>query len=396
MKNRANLSVAFLFDDTLDSNDGVAQQVKRLGEYLSRHGHKVIYLCGQSRTREWAGGKVYSLSKNIHVRFNGNRLSMPIFSSRKMIRDVINSEKLDIVHVTAPYSPLMAQRVIASAHRQNIAVVGSFHILPSGWLSSIGTRLLGYVQFFSLRKVQAFTSTSRNASVFAKRAMRINSIVVPNAVDINKFKPGQKQKITRAQIVFLGRLVERKGCEQLIRAFHKLASGNPEATLVVAGDGPERRRLERLTSQLGLSDKVKFLGFISEEDKPKILGSAQIACFPSLYGESFGLVLIEAMAAGSKIVLAGDNPGYRSVLGGQPELLIDPRDTDQFASRLSELLRDNKHNATLHDWLQSEIKQYDIEVVGARLVELYRQTIALADKTSHNYSYVSKSDRKRH
>lgn len=375
-KSQKGLSVGFLFDDTLDSNDGVSQQVKRLGEYLSQRGHRVVYLCGETKLQEWSGGRVYSLSKNIHIRFNGNRMSMPLFSSRRTIKKILEAEDLDLIHVTVPYSPLMAQRVIAVAKRRNMVIVGSFHILPSGWLSSLGSRLLGLWQFFSLRKIQAFTSTSKNAALFARRTMRIRSKVVPNMIDVKAFLSGREVGNKPGQIVFLGRLVGRKGCAQLITAFAQLDKTRPDAELVIAGDGPDRAKLERLAAELGIDGRVKFLGYIDEADKPKILGSAEIACFPALYGESFGVVLIEAMAAGAGVIIGGDNPGYRSVLGERPELLVDPRNTAKLAKRLEQLLTDEAARRNLHGWQLESVKQYDIHVVGQQMLDIYDEAIA--------------------
>jgi phosphatidylinositol alpha-mannosyltransferase len=184
--------------------------------------------------------------------------------------------------------------------------------------------------------------------------------------------------------VFLGRLVQRKGCEQLIVAFANLSRRIPEAELVIAGTGPQREKLKKLTKASGLEGRISFLGYIDEKDKPGLLASADIACFPSLYGESFGIVLLEAMAAGAGVVLGGDNPGYRSVLGDQPDLLIDPADTDAFTGKLEQLLEDRRLHRRLHKWQSEAVKQYDIEVVGPKVVDLYRSSIAKARKKSHN------------
>ncbi len=387
MKTEKKLKVGLVFDDTLDSSDGVSQQVKRLGEYLRSNGHDVVYLCGETKLSQYAGGKVYSLSKNIRVRFNGNRLSMPIYSSKRKIREALRTEKLDLVHITAPYSPFMAQRVVAEAGRQNLAIVGSFHILPAGWMSTLGARLLGLLQFFSLKKFDAFTSTSENAAKFAKKTMNIESVVAPNMVDTNSFLRGRKVGNTDGRIVFLGRLVRRKGCEQLIRAFARITQSKANLELIVAGDGPDRQKLENLAQKLGVAGSVKFLGYVSEEDKADILGGAQIACFPALYGESFGVVLIEAMAAGAGVVVGGNNPGYSSVLGPKPELLVDPLNERLFADRLVLLMGNNARAKKLHDWQLKEVKKYDIAEVGNQLLGIYDEAIALKSKTSHNKSH---------
>ncbi len=384
MKNLGEkLSVGLLFDDTLDSSDGVAQQVKRLGEYFIKNGHRVVYLCGQSTLQDWAGGKVYSLSRNLGVKFNGNRLSMPVLSRKKLIKRVLEKEKLDVVHAQMPYSPLMAQRVIKLAHK-NSAIIATFHILPSGWLSKVGTRLLKIIQLRSLKKIDSFISVSASAAQFSRKTMGVESVVIPNMVDISKFKTDKNISVEPGKIVFLGRLVKRKGCEQLIRAFAKLAEDDSDAFLAVAGNGPDRLELERLVRQLKLKDRVSFLGFVDEEDKPRLLASAEIACFPSLYGESFGIVLIEAMAAGAGVILAGDNPGYRCVIGEQPDLLVDPTDSADFARKLKLLRNDTALRQRMHQWQASHVKQYDVNVVGKQVENVYFRTIAKRSKTIDN------------
>jgi phosphatidylinositol alpha-mannosyltransferase len=182
----------------------------------------------------------------------------------------------------------------------------------------------------------------------------------------------------------LGRLVRRKGCLELLKAFGLLTSLVPEVRLTIAGDGPQRASLERYAREHGLGEKVEFSGFIKEADKPELLAGADIACFPSLYGESFGIVLIEAMAAGSGVVIGGDNPGYRSVLGEHEILLIDPTDSQSFASRLAELLQDKVLAARLHKWQSGQIKKYDVATVGPKLESVYRQAIAKRAETRHN------------
>jgi phosphatidyl-myo-inositol alpha-mannosyltransferase len=383
MKN-VNLSVALVFDDTLDSSDAVAQYLKTVGAWLSSQGHKVSYLVGETKLTQWAGGPVYSLAKNQTVYFNGNKLSMPVAADVKQLRQVLDQEKFDVLHVMMPYSPIMAQRVINAAGADT-AIVGTFHIYPSGVLSNVGSHLLRRIYGKSLSKFGAVASVSSAAAGFAKQAYGLDSQIIPNPVDVQKFAAAKQSQKNR--IVFLGRLVKRKGCRELIEAFALLSGRLPEAKLVIAGDGPARQALEKLVSRLGISDKVEFAGFIDEADKPGLLASAAVACFPSLYGESFGIVLIEAMAAGAGVVVGGDNPGYRSVLGQQPVLLFNPRDKDSFAAKLQEFLEDDKLRRQLHDWQQVQVKQYDINVVGKQLLELYETAIARLNKTRHNKTH---------
>lgn len=382
------ISVGFLFDDTLDSNDAVSQYVKALGAWFSGRGHKVVYLVGETKLKSWAEGKVYSLAKNQRVYFNGNMLSMPLPTSRRRIQSALSSENLDVIHVMVPYSPFMAHKVIKQAP-DDTAIVGTFHIFPAGQLAVTGSKLLRLWCRSSLKRFSEIVSVSVAAASFAKSAFKLSTRVIPNPVDVARFKSVSAVK-KGDHIVFLGRLVKRKGCDQLIRAFAELLKSLPDAKLTIAGDGPQKAKLIKLVDRLGISEHVEFLGHIDEAIKPKILASADIACFPSLYGESFGIVLIEAMAAGCGVILAGDNPGYRTVLGEQPDLLIDPNNKRLFASRLEELLKDKDKIKRLHKWQTEAVKSYDISAVGLAIEKMYRQAIARLNKNSHNKAHGSR------
>jgi phosphatidylinositol alpha-mannosyltransferase len=378
------LKVGLVFDDTLDSNDGVAQYVKGLGEWLSLNGHEVSYLVGQTKIKEWAGGKVYSLARNQSITWAGNRLSIPLPAGRKPIKELVSKMDFDIIHVQVPYSPFMAQRVINGVGNKTV-VIGTFHVYPGNRLAVWGSRLLTLWYGKSLKRFDQMISVSSAAADFAKNSYGLLSTIVPNMVDIQKFA-GHRAFLdkSRPQIVFLGRLVPRKGCRELLVAFAELSKRLPDVELVIAGDGNQRRELENYVISQQLQDRVRFLGRVTEAEKPKLLARADIACFPSLYGESFGIVLIEAMAAGSKIVLGGDNPGYKSVLSEQPDLIISPNNKHTFAERLELLLMDQNRITKLHQWQSSTVKQYDTNQVCEQVLAIYRQAIAKQIENRHN------------
>jgi phosphatidylinositol alpha-mannosyltransferase len=381
MKNNRKLSVGLVFDDSLDSNDGVSQYVKTLGAWLSQQGHRVSYLVGETKLDSWGGGKVYSLAKNQSVYFNGNKLSVPWPAKPGRIKAVLDKEKFDVLHIMMPHSPFMGQKVINNS--KSAAVVGTFHIYPANSLAKLGTSLLRLAYFGKLNKVSEVVSVSPAAQEFAAFSFKLKTTIVPNMVDISRFETN-KVKAEPFRIVFLGRLVDRKGARQLIEAFSIVSKQVPQARLVIGGDGPQRPKLEALTQRLGLSEAVEFRGFIDETDKPQLLASAAIACFPSLYGESFGIVLIEAMAAGSGVVLAGDNPGYAGVMRDIPGALFNPREPTILAARILHILGDSQLFDSIHQKQASLVKKYDVSLVGAQIEELYARAIDKASKTRHN------------
>lgn len=374
VKNPRKLSVGFCYDDSLDKADGVTQYVKNLGNWLGSQGHHVFYLVGETKIRDWAGGHVYSLAKNQKVFFNGNFVSTPLPANRRRIKEVLRKERPDILHVQMPYSPFLAGRVIAAASPET-TIVGTFHILPANILARLGSRFLRLFYLRTLKRFSRVVSVSQPAADYAHRAFGINGAVSSNVVELNRFSQGGSQP-QENHIVFLGRLVKRKGCEELLRAFALLLAKVPDARLSIAGDGSCRAKLETIVKEKGLESSVKFLGFISEAEKPRLLASAQIACFPATGGESFGIVLIEAMAAGAGVVMGGNNPGYASVLGKNSVTLVDPGKSTAFAESLEKILTDKSLAGRLHKQQQEQVKRYDVAVVGSQLLEVYTQAIA--------------------
>ena len=371
-----SLKVGLVVDDGLDSTDGVQQYVLTLGKWLQSNGHEVRYLAGQTKRQDLPG--LYSLARNIKVRFNGNSLSIPLPAGRRKIRRVLKEERFDVLHIQTPHSPFMAQKVVLAAE-PGTAILGTFHILPYGWMSAFGNRLLGIWLRPSLKRFDEIVSVSSAAAGFAKRSFKIDTPVVPNAVDLSHFRgaeplPQYGDQVTT--ILFLGRLVPRKGCFLLLQAVLKLRDqGLTDFRVVICGRGPEEAKLRQFISQNGLQEQVKLAGFVSEEDKPRYYASADIAVFPSQGGESFGIVLIEAMASGRSVVLAADNAGYHSVMAAQPELLFPVGETDVLAEKLTHYLKDNEARKQARKRSSIAVEQYDINRVGKQLLTRYYQAL---------------------
>lgn len=368
------MKIGLLVDDTLDKPDGVQQYVLAVGRWLSSQGHEVHYLAAQTQRTDIPN--IHSLSKNVAVRFNGNRLTIPLPVSRRAIRRIVDELSLDVLHVQMPHSPLFAQRVIR-ALPQNVAVIGTFHILPHspfvGWLTS----LLGLWLRPSLRRIDTVLAVSTAAKSFADNSFRIVSRVLPNAIDLSPFFAAKPQAHDIPTIVYLNRLEPRKGCIYLLRAVETLIKEDPSRQLrvVACGKGSESATLLKFVVDHQLSGYVTFEGFIAEDQKPRYLATADITVYPSTGGESFGIVLLEGMAAGYGVVVAGDNPGYRSVLGAFPDQLFDPRDNDAFTGCLRRFLDDEPERRVRSKAQREYAKKFDISSVGPELVRLYEEAL---------------------
>lgn len=375
-----SLKVGLVLDDGLDSPDGVQQYILAVGEWLRSQGHEVRYLVGETIRTDIEG--VYSLSRNIKVSSNGNTLTIPLLASRRRLKAVLTQENFDVLHIQVPYSPMMGERLVRLA-APNTAVVGTFHILPHSRLIGFGTYCLGFwCRLFSLRRFDAMLSVSSVAADFAKRTFKVSSTVLPNVVDYRRFnqaKPLSKYGDDTLTILFLGRLVPRKGCQLLVAAMKELQQAKtelPKYRVVICGRGPLGDQLKEYVQSNGLSNIVEFAGFVSEADKPRYYASADIAVFPSNGGESFGIVLLEAMASGRAAVLAGDNPGYRSVLEPKAkELLFDPSDTQALASKLQHYLTNQADHQEMAEWGMRYTQGFDTAAVGKKLLTVYAQAL---------------------
>ncbi|HSX28601.1 MAG TPA: glycosyltransferase family 4 protein [Candidatus Saccharimonadales bacterium] len=370
------LKIGIVFDDSLDNPDGVQQYITTLGDWFTAHGHTVRYLVGETKLAA-TRNDIYSLARNVHIRFNKNRLSVPLPVHREAISAVLDREEFDVLHVQLPCSPMMGGRIVNQA-AEGTVVVGTFHIVGHHWMVNNAARLLGLWQRRMMQRFDHLVGVSPAAQEFAiKHFAAKDCLVLPNVVERQRFaaaKPIPHLMDGKVNIVFLGRLVERKGCQYLIEAVRRLRDRGAADNLrvLICGKGPLEHSLKQRVRHYQLQDIISFVGFVSEEDKPNYLASAELAIFPSTGGESFGIVLLEAMAAGAGVVMGGDNEGYRTVLGPQANhLLFQPRHTQIFADKIQLLLSNKKLRLQLHAWQAKEIIQYDVETVAPKLLQLY-------------------------
>jgi phosphatidylinositol alpha-mannosyltransferase len=371
------LKIGFVLDDSLDTADGVQQYILTLGSWLSGQGHDVHYLVGETKRTDMV--QVYSLSRNVHLRFNNNRMSVPLPASRQVISELLKREQFDILHIQMPYSPWLGGRIVQAAGRHT-AVIGTFHVAPASTLVTVANHMLRAWSRTSLRRIDMVISVSSTAQAFAAQTFHIRSNIIPLAVELDRFHvtaDSARSKHEPVTVAFLGRLVERKGCQDLLAAFAVIKRNQLTKTLYklkIGGTGPLNVTLKRYVDNHQLSEIVSFEGYIAEEDKARFLHSADIAAFPSISGESFGIVLLEGMASGVA-VLGADNPGYHSVLEQFPEALFKPRDPNMLAQKLTVYIDDVHLRQDLQHRQYAVVKSYDVSVVGPQVVDAYKAAL---------------------
>lgn len=368
------MRIAFVLDDSLDRPDGVQQYVLTVGKWLKQNGHEVFYLVGQTSRQDVEN--IHSLSKIVRVKFNGNVVGTPLPANKKALKRLLDELKLDVIHVQLPYSPVLAGRVVDLASR-NTAVVGTLHIYPNTKFEHGMNKLLAGINAKTLKQFDEIIAVSEAAAA----ASHINSAnkiqIIPNPVDIKRFSAPRQAGSQIETIKFLGRLVPRKGCMILLQALDLLKSTGKlpaDLQIEIGGTGPLLAKLEQYAKAKALTDQISFKGYIEESNKPGFLQTADIAVYPSSGGESFGIVLIEAMAAGA-ITLGGNNTGYACVMGKESSQLFDTKNAQDLADKLAVLLGNESMQASVKKHQKQLVKQFDIDQVGSALMSIYKKTL---------------------
>jgi phosphatidyl-myo-inositol alpha-mannosyltransferase len=372
------LRIGLVIDDGLDRPDGVQQIVLALGRRLSGLGHEVHYLT--STTERTDLPNLHVLAPSVSVKFNGNRLSTPRPASRRALRRLMAEVPFDVLHVCMPYSPVLAGRVVSAAPDRT-AVVGSFMIYPQDALTRWGIRALGLLERRRLRRFVAITANSESSQESATEAFHRPVPIIGPPVELPAAGTLPEAVAADAErprrIVFLGRLVERKGPRELLEAVTALdrMPGTPPWTLTLAGRGPLRDELRTRAAAAGLADRVDLPGFVAEEDKMALLAGADLVVLPSTGGECFGISVVEALAAANGVVLAGDNPGYRTPMAGLEDQLVDPADTVGFARSLARWLSDDAGRAAAPVRQRPAARRYEAGAITDETVGWYTAAI---------------------
>lgn len=293
------------------------------------------------------------------------------------LEKMLEAENFDIINVHEPEVPVLGAQIAA---RASCPIVATFHATHPNNRAAKTIELFRVPYAVSIfKRLAAMTAVSDSAAKFVRDWSGQQIKIVPNYVDLGMFRHDKKTKREPDTILYLGRLEKRKGVKHLLRAFAELAERNEKVKLVIAGDGADREKLEDWVYEHEVP-RVRFLGAVSEDEKVELLRKASVFCSPAIYGESFGIVLLEAMASGVPVV-AGDNPGYASVLKEHGRIgLVNPRDVDDFARRLEIFLYDETLRNGWLEWASGYVEQFDSKRIIDQYEEVYKKVLIQADR----------------
>ncbi len=389
----------------LDRPGGVPQVVMHLHEGLKKKGHTVKVITQRPSSFKGEAPADYILF-GITRTFKGGfgtegNWGMPADSEE--IAKVLEEEQFDVINFHEPWMPMLTWQMVKHS---KAAHVGTFHANLMDTVAGKSWTLARPYGVPLLRKMDLFTATSPASAgmLIAKvssKPSRDKDLVdnikyIPCGVELSDFKPVKKRQPLNGPgtktIVYIGRLEKRKGVDWLVPAFAELKKQMPEAHLIIAGSGVRANKLRQLVRDENIKD-VTFSGYVTDEEKRRLLGNADLACFPAIFGEGFGIVLLEAMAMGTPL-LAGNNLGYINVMTGPGRIgLVDPQATKDFANRMAVFLSERRQQHLMSTWALREVKKYDYPKIVDQYEVAYKEAIFLM-KNSHSKKLSDKQNEK--
>ncbi|WP_336050835.1 glycosyltransferase family 4 protein [Streptomyces sp. CA2R101] len=348
-----------------DVPGGVQFHIRDLADHLIRLGHEVSVLAPADDETPLPP-YVVSAGRAVPVPYNGSvaRLNFGFLSAAR-VRRWLQHGAFDVIHIHEPASPSLgllacwaAQGpIVATFHTSNPrsrAMIAAYPILQP-----------------ALEKISARIAVSEYARRTLVEHLGGDAVVIPNGVDVGFFGSAEAKAEWQGRTIgFIGRIDEpRKGLPVLMKALPAILAEVPDARLLVAGRGDEEEAVAALPAEM--RSRVEFLGMVSDEDKARLLRSVDLYVAPNTGGESFGIILVEAMSAGAP-VLASDLDAFAQVLDqGEAGELFTNEDAEALAAAAVRLLGDPSRLAELRERGARHVRRFDWGTVGADILAVY-------------------------
>jgi len=349
---------------------GVVVHISHLYEQFTKMGHAVKVIAPCTSTGSALSGDVIAVGRpvSIHRRGTVARVALsPLLSAP--VKAILKQERFDVIHLHEPLTPMLPLFVLDHSQAVNVGTFHAYHHSDMGY--KYGRFLLR--RWF--RKLHGKIAVSKPARDFVSSYFPDDYDIIPNGIDPERFSPTvppiEELSDDKLNILFVGRLEKRKGLRYLLAAYGQVKRELPNTRLIVVGPRVGvRREYERMVSQAGLED-VLFTGYVSEEELPRYYRTCDVFCTPATGEESFGIVLLEAMAAGKPIV-ATDIEGFATVMtNGVEGLLVPTADEQALASSLIHLLADESLRQEMGARGRRKAEEYSWRNIANRLIDYY-------------------------
>jgi phosphatidyl-myo-inositol alpha-mannosyltransferase len=362
---------------------GVVRHIISLENHFTRMGHMVKIIAPASRPVDGYGDRFIAIGKPRPIPTSGSiaRITISLNLTNK-VKEVLEEEKFDVIHLHEPLAPTLCFTVLRLSRTVNIGTFHASEARPSyRWTKPIFMSGL-YKRWF--KKLDGRIAVSKPAADFINRHFPSSYEIIPNGVELEKFCPDippfPEFLDGKTNILFVGRLEKRKGLEYLLKAYRLIKPDCPDCRLIIVGPGTRLRgKYQKMVSEADLEDVI-FVGGVGETEKARFFSTADIFCAPATGHESFGIVLLEAMAT-AKPVVASNISGYASVItDGIEGLLVPPRQEVPLAQALARLMKNKALGQELGLRGLSKADAYGWDKVSYRVMEYYNKV--LSNKTA--------------
>ncbi len=359
---------------SFDIPGGVQAHVADLAKVLIGMGHEVSVLAPGDEDGEFPEF-VVPAGRSVPIPYNGSvaRLSFgPVSYTR--VRRWIRAGQFDVLHVHEPVAPSLSMLALMIADGP---IVATFH--TANPRSRMLAAFQGVLQPF-LEKITGRIAVSELARQVQVEHLDGDAVIIPNGVDVPFFataSPLDGYPRRGGTVGFVGRYDEpRKGMDILLDALRPMVATRPNLELLVVGGGDDQELLSEAGPEL--SGRIRLLGRVSDADKARMLRSVDVYCAPNTGGESFGIILTEAMSAGTPVVASNLDAFRRVLADGRAGVLFPVADPTALGVALGDLLDDPARQAQLSIRAAEAVEAYDWPVVAARVFKVY-ETVVAAD-----------------
>ena len=358
---------------------GVIEHIRNLSHWLRVLGHEVrIFAPSRRRQTGDVADGLYRIGRPIPIPVNASvaRITLSFHMARR-VAEILDRERFDVLHFHEPLMPALPLTLLRMSHAVN---VGTFHAYAKSNLGYYYGRALLRP---GLRRLSLAIAVSPAARDFVRHYFDIPMRVIPNGIDIATFRPDQAPirhlRDGLVNVLFVGRLEKRKGLRDLVRGFQYLKERVPKSRLVIVGDGPMRSTIESYISAHRIEDVV-MAGYVPAEVLPRYYASADVFCAPATGSESFGIVLLEAMATALPVV-ATEIPGYLSVAEpGRDSLTVRPKSPAELGAALTVLARDPELRRRMGAAGAAKAQRYSWREVTGQVLEAYQVARDIASR----------------
>lgn len=352
---------------------GVANHILALNQYFTKLGHEVKIIAPASEAVTNLGNQFIPIGRPRSIPTSGSivRITISPWLSSK-IKAILAEEEFDIIHLHEPLMPMLCTTVLRLS---NTATVGTFHACQGSPSYNLGKPLTTFFLKRWFRKLDGKIAVSKPAMEFAHKHLHGYYNIMPNGVDLAHFSPDvapiDRFCDGKLNILFVGRLERRKGLSYLLKAYKQVQQEVPNSRLIIVGPGTRLRRWYERQARRQHSKDVTFVGYVPYEELPRYYKTADVFCAPATGRESFGIVLLEAMALG-KPVVASNIEGYASVITNDVDgWLVPPKDTGALAQALISLLTDESRRRQIGVRAQASAQEYSWNHVAQRVLDYY-------------------------